>query len=85
MSFLIVIMFINGIWVPGEKLPGWSAIPYKSFDECVQKSHDAQAIADKLMKVKPNSYPKRWSCLTSSEYNLWLKIIEDDAPGGTQT
>ena len=85
MSFLIVIMFIGGVWVAGDTLEGWSAIPYKSFDECVAKAEAAQAINDKLRKIKPNTHPKRWSCLTSAEYDLWLRIIDEDAPGGTET
>lgn len=77
MWYLTVILFINGLWLPGETIDGWSATSYSTFEECLEKRQYAQDWTDDLIDKEIDTYPKRFTCLSSEEYALWLSIIQD--------
>lgn len=35
--WLNVFFLINGVWVPGHQLDGWSPRPYETKEECVER------------------------------------------------
>ena len=77
MWYLTVILFINGIWLPGETIDGWSATEHNTFEECLERRQYAQMWQDNLLSKEIDTYPKRFTCLSTDEYVLWLDIIQD--------
>ena len=74
MWYLTVILFINGLWVSGESMDGWSAVPYYTYEECLEKRQFAQAWTDELLRKEVDTYPKRFTCLSEEEYALWVAM-----------
>lgn len=68
---------MNGLWLPGETIDGWSATQHSTFEECLEKRQHAQDWYDDLLTKEIDTYPKRFTCLSSEEYALWLSLIQD--------
>ena len=58
---LVVHLFINGVWVHGDTLDGWSAIQQPDQQTCQRKAEAANAINDQ------SKY--RFSCNRRQEYD----------------
>jgi len=68
MAYLFVVfIFINGVWVQGDELEGWSSIPYEDLESCLNTVSRAEAIQKELLLTNPKAHPKRFECHLSAE------------------
>ena len=65
---------MNGLWLPGETIDGWSATQHSTFEECLEKRQHAQDWYDDLVDKEIDTYPKRFTCLSEEEYALWVAM-----------
>lgn len=56
--WLNVFFLINGLWVPGYELPGWSPREYPTQAECEER----RAFAENECRATPLRYESRWFC-----------------------
>jgi hypothetical protein len=60
--FLVVYIFLNGDWVPGETMDGWAPHPMASYKECRRVQIQATGLQALLERSNPQAHWKRWEC-----------------------
>lgn len=56
--WLNVFFLINGVWVPGHQIDGWSPRAYGSEAECIER----KTFAERQCAAFPLTYPAAWIC-----------------------
>jgi hypothetical protein len=56
--WLSVFFFVNGGWVPGAEMQGWSPRPFATEQECL----DRKLFAEKECKIHPLDFETVWMC-----------------------
>lgn len=64
---LVVFILMNGEWVRGDTLEGWSAIPYETLDLCLESKQRAEEIQVNLKRVNTRAYEKQFVCEPQGE------------------
>lgn len=59
---LVVFILINGEWVRGDDLEGWSAISYETLDRCLESKKRANEIQLNLKRINARAFEKRFVC-----------------------
>jgi hypothetical protein len=56
--WLSVFFFVNGSWIPGEDMPGWSSRPFATEQECL----DRKLFAERECRNYPLDFEALWIC-----------------------
>jgi hypothetical protein len=56
--WLNVFFLVNGLWVPGYEMPGWSPRAYPTEAECQER----RAFAERECRASPLRYDSLWIC-----------------------
>ena len=63
MTYLFVVfIFINGVWVQGDDIEGWGAMPYEAVESCLDAMSRAEKIQEDLLVFNPKAHQKRFEC-----------------------
>ena len=63
MEYLLVVYFLmSGVWVRGDEIEGWGAIPYPTEVACLETKARAEKIQADLKRVAPRALEKRYVC-----------------------
>lgn len=69
--WLTVFFLIQGEWVPGSKIDGWSPRPFPTETACL----DHRAFAEKECRERPLDFESVWICSKGEP----LKVLPKDA------
>lgn len=59
---LVVFILMNGEWVRGDDLEGWSPYPYPTQERCLAGKLRAEEIQTDLKRVNTRAFDKRFVC-----------------------
>ncbi len=63
MEYLLVVYFLmGGVWINGDEIDGWGAIPYPTEAVCLERKTRAEAIQLDLERINPRAISKRYAC-----------------------
>ena len=63
MTYLfVVLILINGVWIQGDDIEGWSSMRYESLESWLDAVSRAEKIQKDLLLFNAKAHPKRFEC-----------------------
>ena len=59
---LVVFILMNGEWVRGDDIEGWSSMPFPTQERCLESKMRAEEIQADLKRVNTRAFAKRFAC-----------------------
>lgn len=63
-TLFVVYILINGFWISGDRLDGWSPINYATEETCQERVIYAEKMQIDIQKWDPRIYDKRFECIS---------------------